>query len=135
MNKDQTFKTISIETINACLRAIELSSEHLNLAKSNMQKLGVFLQEENIDKNACIDFKSQPKNNEPICINKVNYIAILSLEQLGVSCPTQEQIDTMESIIMLAMSPEKITKEKIDLCLGEDNVAKRIFLRILKSNH
>ena len=135
MNQEQTFKTRSIEIVNACLNAIELSTEHLNLAKNNMQKLGVFLHEENIDNNACIRFKPQPKNNEPLCINKINYIAILSLEQLGVSCPTQEQIDTMESVIMLAMNPEKLTKEKIYLCMGEDNIAKRIFLRALKSNH
>ena len=135
MNKNQTFKTISVEIVNACLSAIDSSMEHFQEAKRNMQELAAFLQEDDTAQNACIHFKPQPQNNEPLCISKVNYIAILSLEQLGVSSPNQEQIDTMESVILLAMSSEKLTKEKIGLCIGEDNIARRVFLRMLKANH
>jgi hypothetical protein len=104
-----------------------------------MLKLAAVLQEDDTTENTHIGFKPQPKNNEPLCISKVNYIAILSLEQLGVSSPTQAQIDTMESVILLAtlsnIGPNKLTKEKIDLCMGGDTIANRILLRILKKTH
>ena len=136
MNNEQIFKTTSTETVNACLSAIDSSMDHFKQAKHTMLKLAAVLQEDDTTENTNIGFKPQPKNNEPLCISKVNYIAILSLEQLGVSSPTQAQIDTMESVILLArlsnIGPNKLTKEKTDLCMGGDTIANRILLRILK---
>ena len=139
MNNEKIFKTTSTESINACLNAIDSSMDHFKQAKHTMLKLAAVLQEDDTTENTHIGFKPQPKNNEPLCISKVNYIAILSLEQLGVSSPTQAQIDTMESVILLARlsnigpkGPNKLTKEKTDLCMGGDTIANRILLRILK---
>jgi hypothetical protein len=136
MNKEQIFKTTSIERVNGCLNAIDSSMDHFKQAKDSMLELAAVLQEDDTTENTHIGFKPQPKNNEPLCISKVNYIAILSLEQLGVSSPTQAQIDTMESVILLArlsnIGPNKLTKEKTDLCMGGDTIANRILLRILK---
>ena len=138
MNKEQIFKTTSTETVNACLSAIDSSMDHFKQAKHTMLKLAAVLQEDDTTENTHIGFKPQPKNNEPLCISKVNYIAILSLEQLGVSSPTQAQIDTMESVILLArlsnIGPNKLAKEKTDLCMGGDTIANRILLRILKKD-
>ncbi len=56
----------------------------------------------------------------------------MTLEQLGINDPSQEQIDVMEAVILLCLSPQHLTDEKTQLCFGENNIAKRVFLHQLK---
>ncbi len=52
-----------------------------------------------------------------------NYTAISILERLGLSSPTQAQIDIMESMVQIAVHPEKTTPRKVKRCVGDDELA------------
>lgn len=51
-----------------------------------------------------------------------NYTAVSILERLGIS-PNQEQVDLMESVLLLATYPNKVKTETIRHCVGEDTLA------------
>ncbi len=65
-------------------------------------------------------------------VNSVNYIAITILEQIGIDSPSQNQIDIVETLILLGTSPRLMNLDAIEKCLGDDNTAKHIFRRFLK---
>lgn len=137
MNTNPPINTPPSDIIPACLHAIESSIDHFVMAQRNILEVAALVQEseaaEVTETNADRLPKTQPNNNEPLCISKVNYIAILSLEQLGIISPTQAQIDTLESVILLAMNPNgDVTKKTIDRCISGDTVARRMLLRKLK---
>lgn len=75
----------------------------------------------------------QHANKNKYQINQANYIAIVVLEQLGLTSPSQQQIDVMESVILLATQPEKLKLEILKICIG-DNIARRILLRHLQQS-
>ncbi len=52
-----------------------------------------------------------------------NYTAISILERLGLLNPTQEQIDIMESMVLIATHPQKISTKKMKLCVGNNELA------------
>ena len=55
-------------------------------------------------------------------LSLANYTAVSILERLGIS-PNQEQIDIMESVVLMASYPKKINPTTIKHCVGEDNLA------------
>jgi hypothetical protein len=57
---------------------------------------------------------------EKLCLT--NYTAISILERLGIS-PNQEQINLMESVLLMATYPRKVKAETIKHCVGEDRLA------------
>ena len=57
---------------------------------------------------------------EELCLT--NYTAISILERLGIS-PSQEQINLMESVQLMATYPKKVNPTTIKHCVGEDNLA------------
>lgn len=98
----------SPKIINACINcieAIESSTRHFIEVKKSMQALSISLQEDISN--------SQFESNE-LVVNKINYIAVLALEKLGMTDPSQEQINTMEFIILFANYPESLAFEKIN---------------------
>mgnify|MGYP000325981030 CR=1 FL=1 len=57
---------------------------------------------------------------EELCLT--NYTAVSILERLGIS-PSQEQINLMESVLLMATYPRKVKPATIKHCVGEDNLA------------
>jgi hypothetical protein len=51
------------------------------------------------------------------------YTAMAVLTQLGITDPTLEQIDTMESMVLLASYPQDATTDTILECVGNDKLA------------
>jgi hypothetical protein len=56
-------------------------------------------------------------------LSLTHYTALAVLEQLGLSNPTQEQINTMESMVLLASYPQNATTDTIQQCVGNDKLA------------
>jgi hypothetical protein len=55
-------------------------------------------------------------------LSLANYTAVSILERLGIS-PSQEQINLMESVLLMATYPKKVNPATIKHCVGEDNLA------------
>jgi hypothetical protein len=55
-------------------------------------------------------------------LSLTNYTAVSILERLGIS-PSQEQINLMESVLLMATYPKKVNPTTIKHCVGEDNLA------------
>ena len=53
-------------------------------------------------------------------LSLANYTAISILERLG---PSQEQVNLMESVLLMATYPKKVNPATIKHCVGEDNLA------------
>ena len=56
-------------------------------------------------------------------LSLTHYTAIAVLTQLGITDPTKEQIDIMESIVLLASYPQSATTDTILECVGDDKLA------------
>lgn len=125
----------SADLFTACLSAIETSMDHFARVRKHIKELAASLQEDETEPKLGIAKSQQTKNGEPLCISKINYIAVLSLEYLGISSPSQQQIDTMESIILLSMNPNELNREKLEIYMGNETIAKRILLRQLRRTH
>ncbi len=50
-----------------------------------------------------------------------NYIAVLVSERLGIDA-TQEQIDIIESLVLMATYPRKVKDRIIKKCVGNDEL-------------
>lgn len=74
------------------------------------------------------------ENPMPSFVDNANYIAIRTLEKIGLPEPDQKQIDIIEILISLAFHKEHFTPEKFEFCTGADSVARRIFLRHISQN-
>ena len=57
---------------------------------------------------------------EEICLP--NYTAVSILERLGID-PNQEQIDIIESLVLMASYPKKVNSKMIAQCVGSDKLA------------
>ena len=55
-------------------------------------------------------------------LSLANYTAISILERLGLS-PSLEQVNLMESVLLMATYPKKVNPTTIKHCVGEDNLA------------
>ncbi len=55
-------------------------------------------------------------------LSLTNYTAVSILERLGIS-PSQEQVNLMESVLLMATYPKKVNPATIKHCVGEDNLA------------
>jgi hypothetical protein len=55
-------------------------------------------------------------------LSLTNYTAVSILERLGIS-PSQEQVNLMESVLLMATYPKKVNPATIKRCVGEDNLA------------
>ena len=55
-------------------------------------------------------------------LSLANYTAVSILERLGIS-PSQEQVNLMESVLLMATYPKKVNPATIKHCVGEDNLA------------
>lgn len=75
-------------------------------------------------------------NWEDICSHEeqANYLAIRILEEIGLTIPTQKQIDIIESIVLFAIQPKLLTLETLKACIGNDNIAQRILLHHLQKH-
>lgn len=135
MDTIQTVDNQPFGIINTCFNAIEASIEHFVSMQGHIEKLAVLLQEgKSKEHNGSKKVPEQPENYEPLCISKINYIAILALEKLNISSPSQKQIDTMESIILLSMKPGRPNQEKPQFSVCNSTIAGRILQRSLRNN-
>lgn len=57
---------------------------------------------------------------EELCL--VNYAAVTFLDCLGVD-PSQERINIMELMVLMATYPKKVTLDMIKKCVGNDKLA------------
>lgn len=55
-------------------------------------------------------------------ISLPNYIALLISERLGID-GNQEQIDIIESLVLMATYPKKVKDKIIKKCVGSDELA------------
>ncbi len=55
-------------------------------------------------------------------LSLTNYIAVTILERLGVD-PSQEQIDIIESLILMLAYPQAVDSDTIKQCIGNDKLA------------
>ena len=55
-------------------------------------------------------------------LSLANYTAVSILERLGIS-PSLEQINFMESVLLIATYPKKVNSETIKHCVGKDSLA------------
>jgi hypothetical protein len=55
-------------------------------------------------------------------LSLANYTAISILDRLGIT-PNQEQVNLMESVLLMATYPNKVKPETIKHCVGEDTLA------------
>ncbi|GAB4392405.1 MAG: hypothetical protein Tsb005_06260 [Gammaproteobacteria bacterium] len=62
-------------------------------------------------------------------INPANYVAIRVLEKIGVVTPTQQQINIIESLIVMIVKPDLINIEFIEKDFSDDKLLKHIFQR------
>jgi hypothetical protein len=51
-----------------------------------------------------------------------NYIAVLISERLGIDA-SQEQIDIIESLVLMATYPKKVKDKTLKKCIGDDKLA------------
>lgn len=51
-----------------------------------------------------------------------NYIALLISERLGIVA-SQEQIDILEALVLMATYPKKVKDKIIKKCIGDDELA------------
>lgn len=60
-------------------------------------------------------------------VNSINYNAIDLLEKLGNTSPSQQQIDLVESLLVLASySKEKVNENQFKMILGDNVVIHRL---------
>lgn len=52
-----------------------------------------------------------------------NYTAISILDCLGIKDPSLEQVDIMESVVLMASYPQKVKPIFIKQCVGDDKLA------------
>lgn len=52
-----------------------------------------------------------------------NYTAISVLEKLGLLNPSQEQIDVIESLVLIAKQPQRVTHRAVKRCVGNNKLA------------
>jgi hypothetical protein len=65
-------------------------------------------------------------------LSLINYTTIAILERLGLSNPSLEQIDIMESMVLMATHPQQIEPETIRQCVGDNNLA--YYFLFIKAN-
>ncbi len=53
-------------------------------------------------------------------INPINYTAIDLLERLGNNNPSQQQIDLLEFLLLLAIRPNKFNLQMLEANIGEN---------------
>lgn len=97
--------------------AIEASINHFKTVRKNIKRVSVLLQEDNSDEINTAFPDRYGGGHEPLWVNKINYIAILSLELLGITCPSQQRIEIMESLIWITLHTDKPIREIINRCL------------------
>jgi hypothetical protein len=52
-----------------------------------------------------------------------NYAAVSILERLGIKDPSLDQVDIMESVVLMASYPHKVKPGTIEQCVGDDKLA------------
>lgn len=122
MEYQQTVNTFRSEITQDYLNAIIASVNYFVSIESKIEKLI------GVDHRQQANQAPEIKPNESLCLSKVNYIAILTLEKLGISSPSETQIDIIETLILLANGAENITPEKLEICSGMDHIAQQILL-------
>ena len=58
---------------------------------------------------------------EDLCLP--NYTAVSVLERLGIKDPSLEQVQIMESMVLMACYPKKVNPQMIEQCAGSDKLA------------
>ncbi len=52
-----------------------------------------------------------------------NYTAVSILERLGITDPSLEQVNIMESVVLMASYPNQVKSGTIEQCVGNDKLA------------
>ena len=106
------------------------AQNYLNAIKSSIEHL--FKIENHIDRINSIHENYYQSGYEPLHISKVNYLAIIALEKLGLTEPTQKQIDAAEILILLLYDSKHLTSRKFHIGAGVDSIRKHTLLRVIR---
>lgn len=104
MNDDKTMiPSLPMNDVNTYLKTLMAASKFLDFLQ---QRTPIKSHHDTAlpDQSTCNGFPD---------LNKENYLAVLTLENLGLNAPTQDQIDVLETLILLVGQSQSQRQENL----------------------
>ncbi len=103
--KQYTMNTLGSDTKQDYLNEIIASEKYFVSTANKADSLT------KVNRRQRLNQRLNTQSSEPMHCSKINYVAILTLEKLGLDAPSQEQIDTVETLILFAMKTKHLANK------------------------